>query len=125
MQCQPGGQDYHVTNFISQVLQHLTRVKKQDWQDSINTYTNQHTTATTNPSENFARHIIQLASITDDLFVAQGARFIVKPNLLTILRTEIKNQDREKRIFRYQEVVILLSAYIIIRKTFSFFLIIN
>ena len=70
--------------------------------------------------EYFARHIIQLASITNDLFVAQEARFIVKPNLLTILKTVIKNQDREKRIFRYQEIFILFSAYIIRKKDILF-----
>ena len=67
----------------------------------MNTYIDQHTTATTNPSEYFARHIIQLAGITDDLSIAQKNRFIVKPNLLKILRTEIKNQDKEKIIFAY------------------------
>ena len=45
---------------------------------------------------------------------------MVKPNLLTILKTEIKNQDREKRIFRYKEIVILFSAYIIRRKDLLF-----
>ena len=75
---------------------HLIRVKKQNWQDNLNRYTNEHTTAATHPAEYLARHIIQLASITNDLFVAQEARFMVKPNLLTILKTDTKSQDRKK-----------------------------
>ena len=89
-----GGQDYHITEIRDQVLQHLIRVKKQNWQDNMNTYIDPHTTATTNPSEYFTRHIIQLAGITDDLSIIQETRFIVKPNLLKILRTEIKTKRK-------------------------------
>ena len=45
---------------------------------------------------------------------------MVKPNLLTILKTESKNQDKEKRIFKYQEINLLFSAYIIRRKDILF-----
>ena len=46
-----GGQDYHVSKIRIQVLQHLIRVKTQNWQDNLNRYTNEHTTAKTHPVE--------------------------------------------------------------------------
>ena len=83
-----GAQDYHVSKLRGQILQHLVMVKRQDWRDNLNRYTNEYTIAATHPAEFFARHIIQLVNVTSSLFVSQEARFVVKPNLLTILRTE-------------------------------------
>ena len=83
-------------------------------------YTNKYTIAATHPAEFFARHIIQLVNITSSLFVSQEARFALKPNLLTILRTECQNQDKEKRIFKYKEIVELFSSYVIKRKDTPF-----
>ena len=87
MQPQPGGHPQRaglscIRNRESSFTAVLIRVKKQDWQDNLNRYTNEHTPDATHP--------------------------------------KIKNQDREKRIFRYQEVVILFSAYIIRRKDLLF-----
>ena len=93
---------------------------KQDWQNNLNRYTNHYTTTATHPAEYFARQIIQLVNISSSLFVSQEARFVVKQNLLTILRIESQNQDKEKRIFKYKKIVKLFSSYIIKRKNILF-----
>ena len=66
-----GAQDYHVSEIQGQILHHLVRVEKQDWQDNLNRYTNEYMTTATHPAEYFARHIIQLVNISSNLFVAK------------------------------------------------------
>ena len=72
-----GAQDFHVSELRGQILQHLVRVKRQDWRDNLNRYMNENTISATNPTEFFARHIIRLVNITNSLFVSPAARFAV------------------------------------------------
>ena len=59
-------------------------------------------------------------NITSSLFLDKEARFMIKLDLLQVLRTECNDEDKLRTIFKYKEVIALFSVYIINRKATLF-----
>ena len=103
----------------------IHRIRSQDWRENLYRYTSENEGATIPPAglsregEFFARNIIRIVNITSSLFLDKEARFMIKLDLLQVLRTECNDEDKLRTIFKYKEVIALFSVYIINRKKHS------
>ena len=114
-----GAQDLHVAKVRSQVLQQLIKVRRQDWRENFNIYISKNegvitpSTRLAREKEFFSRNIIRTINITSSLFVNKEAKFIIKPKLLQVLKTECQDEDKTRTVFKYKEIIALFSKYIL------------
>ena len=111
-------QDLHVSEVRSHFLPQLIKVRRQDWRGNFNSYMSRNeevispSRRLTREREFFSRNIIRTVNITSSLFVNKEAKFIIKPKLLQVLRTECQDEDETRTVFKYEEIIVLLSKYI-------------
>ena len=102
--------DLHVTEIRNQILKQMTLVRQQNWRENFNTFISKSkskSASSTPPAKTTNLH---------PLVPDKEAKYIVKPSLMGLLRSECEEKDRAKAAFKFQEVVHLLSKYLIRRK---------
>ena len=121
-----GVQDLHVSEIRNQVLKQLKKIQRQDWMENFNSYisksegTTASSTRPTRKKEFFSKNIIRTTNTSNNLFTNKEAKFVIKPKLLQVLRTECEGDYKTRIVFKYEEIIALLSKYIMKRKNTLF-----
>ena len=115
--------DLHVTEVRDQILKQLIRIRRQNWKENFNNYiyrsegTMASSGLTWRPT---SRHMARIVNVSTILIKDKEAKFIIKPLLMRLLRAECEGKDRNKIVFKYEEIVGLLSKYIMKRRNSLF-----
>ena len=115
--------DLHVTEVRDQILKHLTRVKGQDWKMNLNTFISKSEGTITSSKLTrrlTSRSLTRTTNVLSTLAPNKETKFTVKPLLMRLLKTECEEKDKTKIVFRYEEIVNLLSKYIMKRRNSLF-----
>ena len=115
--------DLHVTEVRDQILKHLTRVKGQDWKVNFNTFISRSEGTITSSKLTrrlTSRSLTRTTNVSSTLTPSKETKFTVEPLLMRLLKTECEEKDKTKIVFRYEEIVNLLSKYIMKRRNSLF-----
>jgi hypothetical protein len=106
--------DLHVTEIRDQILKQMTLLRQQNWRKNFNAFISKSksTSASSRPPAK-PKNLHPLVPDTE-------AKYIVKPSLMGLLRSECEEKDRAKAAFKFQEVFHLLCKYLIRRKDTCF-----
>ena len=100
--------DLHVTEVREQILKQLTLLRQQSWRENFNAFISKSksTSASSRPPA-------KTTNVPTTLVPDKEAKYIVKPSLMGLLRTECEEKDRAKAAFKFEEVLKLLFKYLI------------
>ena len=103
--------DLHVTEVREQILKQLTLLRQQSWRENFNAFISKSksTSASSRPPA-------KTTNVPTTLVPDTEAKYIVKPSLMGLLRSECEEKDRTKAAFKFEEVVNLLFRYLNRRK---------
>ena len=92
-------------------MKQLNLLRQQNWRKNFNTFISKSkgTTASSRPP---AKTVCVSTTCTP----SKDARFIIKPLLMQLLKTECKEEDKARVVFKYEEMVNLFSKYLIRRR---------
>ena len=110
-----GVKDLHVTEVRHQILVQLMRIRWEYWRENFNNYISRSegTVASSRLKRGpTSRHTARIVSVSTILITDKKAKFIIKPLLMRLLRAECEEKDRNKIVFKYEEITELLSKYI-------------
>ena len=102
--------DLHVTEVREQILKQLTLLRQQNWRENFNAFISK--SKSTSASSRPPAKTTNVPLIIPD----KEAKYIVKPSLMGLLRSECEEKDRTKTAFKVEEVVNLLFRYLNRRK---------
>ena len=97
--------DLHVTEVRYQILKQLILVKQQNWLKNYNTFI--HKNKDTSIS---SRPLTKTLNASSTLVLNPEAKYIVKPSLMGLLRTECEEKDREKATFKFVPKWVILNV---------------
>ena len=99
--------DLHVTEVRHQILKHLTLVRHQNWRLNYNSCFIKRGDISIPPAK---------TSNVTTAQVPNKDKYIVKPLLMGLLRSECDEKDRTKAAFTFDEVISLLFKYLLRRR---------
>ena len=67
-----------------------------------------------------SRHMARIVNVSNILITDKQAKFMIKPLLMRLMRAECEGKDRNKIVFKYEEIVGILSKYIMKRRNSLF-----
>jgi len=109
----------HVTEIRDLVLKHLVKIDNDAF---LARYCREHGQPNPNnvsnnpiPVSAAAQRLIHTANISTNVVLDKKAKFTCKPKFLLVLRT-MPDVDKNKTVFTYEEVTLLLSTYILRNK---------
>ena len=110
---------FHVTEIRDLVLKQLIRidndyVHSRYFREQGHPYPDNFSN-NTSPVSAEAQCLIRTANISTNIVINKEATFTCKPKFLLVLRT-IQNMDKNKTVFTYEEILKLLSTYILTHK---------
>jgi hypothetical protein len=100
--------DLHVTEVRHQILKHLTLVRHQNWRLNYNSCFIKRGDISIPPAKTSN---VTTAQVPNKYF-----KYIVKPLLMGLLRSECDEKDRTKAAFKFDEVLSLLFKYLLRRR---------
>ena len=100
--------DLHVTEVRHQILKHLTLVRHQNWQLNYNSCFIKRGDISIPPAKT--------SNVTTAQVPNKDVKYIVKPLLMGLLRSECDEKDRTKAAFKFDEVLSLLFKYLLRRR---------
>ena len=106
--------DLHIIEVRAQILKQLTLVQHQNWRVNYNTFiskSNSKSASFTTPTKTTNLH---------PLVPDKDTKYIVKPSLMGLLRSECEEKDRAKAAFKFEEVLSLLFKYLLRRRVALF-----
>ena len=83
-------------------------LKRHEWRDNFDIFISKSEGMTASP-----RPPAKAANRSTTLVPDRETKFIVKPSLMRLLRTECEGKDQAKAVFKYGEVASLLAEYLI------------
>ena len=118
---------FHVTEIRDLVLSHITKVPDQSLRKKFTQQVDICRANTTNVTGSNLNNgvsrdtsaapprIIRTANISAAVFTDRNAKFTLKPKFLKVVQT-VPGTDRQRTVFTYEEITLLLSKYILSRK---------
>ena len=100
--------DLHITELREQILKQMSLLRWQNWRENFNTFISK--------SKGTSIHHGITSNVSTTPVTFKEAKYIVKPSLLGLLRTECEKKDRAKSAFKFEEVLKLLFKYLIRRR---------
>ena len=100
--------DLHVTEVRHQILKHLTLVRHQNWRLNYNSCFIKRGDISIPPAKT--------SNVTTAQVSNKDVKYVVKPLLMGLLRSECDEKDRTKAAFTFDEVISLLFKYLLRRR---------